>query len=237
MGLILAQTSKPILEAADREIHTAPKIHTGQLPAFVTSLDTTEDGHQIIVETGGAAFTVPLPYLDELGKNPALLGVGSDGGAVIAYLVGNRNRAFAFDTGLRVGNDTTGGEELRGETMQLDVHMQTPEDFRAMVREEVAEGIRAITANQGQMAQMMAAAPAPAVTTDTAILAAQVANALLLGPPADDHYDLPANARFNTRIQETFAIMLVNQAFWQEVIKAIDQAFAGLRVGGYQPPR
>lgn len=66
-------------------------------------------------------------------------------------------------------------------------------------------------------------------------IAALTAEQVLLGPPAADHYGLVENAQFGTRHQENIAVMFTNQAFWQEVIKAIDTAAAGLVAGGYQP--
>jgi hypothetical protein len=66
-------------------------------------------------------------------------------------------------------------------------------------------------------------------------IAALTAEQVLLGGPAGDHYGLPKNAQFGTRFQETIAIQFVNQAFWQEIIKAIDEAAANLVKGGYKP--
>jgi hypothetical protein len=66
-------------------------------------------------------------------------------------------------------------------------------------------------------------------------IAALTAEAVLLGGPAGDHYGLAPNAQFGTRLQETVAVMFTNQAFWQEVIKAIDTAALGLQSGGYTP--
>jgi hypothetical protein len=66
-------------------------------------------------------------------------------------------------------------------------------------------------------------------------IAALTAEAVLLGGPAGDHYGLAPNAQFGTRLQETVAVMFTNQAFWQEVVKAIDEAALGLVAGGYSP--
>ena len=61
-----------------------------------------------------------------------------------------------------------------------------------------------------------------------AAAASGVVENVLLGPPAGDHYGLVPNAQFGTRLQETVAVMLVNQAFWQEVIKAVREATVNL---------
>jgi hypothetical protein len=66
-------------------------------------------------------------------------------------------------------------------------------------------------------------------------IAALTAEQVLLGPPAGDHYGLPPHAQFGTRHQENIAIMFANQGFWQEVIRAIDEAALNLLKGGYQP--
>jgi hypothetical protein len=66
-------------------------------------------------------------------------------------------------------------------------------------------------------------------------IAALTAEQVLLGGPAGDHYGLAPNAQFGTRHQENIAVMFTNQAFWQEVIKAIDTAALGLQSGGYTP--
>ena len=66
-------------------------------------------------------------------------------------------------------------------------------------------------------------------------IAALTAEQVLLGPPAGDHYGLPAHAQFGTRHQENIAIMFANQGFWQEVVKAIDEAALNLLKSGYVP--
>lgn len=66
-------------------------------------------------------------------------------------------------------------------------------------------------------------------------IAALSAEQVLLGAAAGDHYGLPPGAQFGTRFQENLSVMLLNQAFWQEVIKKIDEAVVGLQGGGYQP--
>jgi hypothetical protein len=64
-----------------------------------------------------------------------------------------------------------------------------------------------------------------------------ITRAVLLGPPQADHFGLPKNAQFGTMLQEVLAVMFLNQAFWQEVIKAVNEGGAGLRAGGYKPPK
>jgi hypothetical protein len=61
------------------------------------------------------------------------------------------------------------------------------------------------------------------------------AEQVLLGPPAADHYGLPAYAQSNTRFQETITVLLANQAVQQAIIRAIDEAVLGLVEGGYTP--
>jgi hypothetical protein len=61
------------------------------------------------------------------------------------------------------------------------------------------------------------------------------AEQVLLGPPAADHYGLPDYAQSGTRLQDTFTILLGNQAVQQFLIQAIDQAVLNLKNSGYQP--
>lgn len=71
------------------------------------------------------------------------------------------------------------------------------------------------------------------ITPLIAAAASGVVENILLGPPAGDHYGLAPNARFGTRFQETIAVMFVNQAFLQEVVKALREAVSNLSAYDY----
>lgn len=120
----------------------------------------------------------------------------------------------------------------------VDAVLEEGPDIRAMVREEVAAALTPISETVSRMWQdvgdkLQVAGAAATVPVDNAAIAREV----LLGPPQGDHFGLPANARFGTMFQEVIAVMFLNQAFWQETIKAINDGAAGLRAGGYKPPK
>lgn len=61
------------------------------------------------------------------------------------------------------------------------------------------------------------------------------AEQVLLGPPAPDHYGIPAYAQSNTRFQDTIIVTLANQAVQQIIQRAVDEAIKNLKAIPYQP--
>jgi hypothetical protein len=64
----------------------------------------------------------------------------------------------------------------------------------------------------------------------------RIAQAVNTYPAAPDHFGIqPAEARSGLWSQDAITILLSNQAVWQAVIRAIDEAAANLVAAGYQP--
>ena len=65
----------------------------------------------------------------------------------------------------------------------------------------------------------------------------RIAEGVAKYPAAFDHFGIqPNEAQSGLWSQDAITILLSNQAVWQSVIKAIDEAVVNLVKGGYKPP-
>lgn len=75
----------------------------------------------------------------------------------------------------------------------------------------------------------------PLTDADIQKVAKATADEFFNRPPAPDHFGLPPEAQSGTMLQEYTTILMVNQGWWQPIIRAIETAYRNLVSGGWKP--